>query len=214
MKETKTINTNINKVIILKEQNLNKKLIVKSNQIKNLFLIDTINKSFNCQYEIILNTNSTFNLILSSLNKSDYHKQFNIKVFHNKNAAVSKCEVFGVNKDQSQTNFYLEAYIDKKTKQNNCEQRIRGVLLSNECEIQGKPNLIIDTNNIKAKHALAIGKLNDNHLFYLQNKGLKRSDAIKLLLLSYFNVILYHIKDEHKKELLIDKIFHEIGTVE
>ncbi|MDE6562935.1 MAG: SufD family Fe-S cluster assembly protein, partial [Malacoplasma sp.] len=86
--------------------------------------------------------------------------------------------------------------------------------LSDNAEIKGKPNLIIDTNNIKAKHALAIGRLNLAHIFYLQSKGIKKSDAIKLLLLSYFNVILYKIDDEKAKERLMERIFLEIGEIQ
>jgi|GEM_PF-3479126 Fe-S cluster assembly scaffold protein SufB len=43
------------------------------------------------------------------------------------------------------------------------------------------PNLEILTNNVKASHGTAIGKLSADELFYLQSRGIKRSQAEKIL---------------------------------
>lgn len=201
-------------VYFLDDKNYTTEISLKDNETKELLIIDTLKDSVNVNINVHVLNNCDFHLVISSLNQQDFEKTYNIKVYHNADASVSKCEVFGVNKQNSKTNFFLEAIIKDDSRSNYCEQKIRGILLSNTAEIKGKPNLIINTNNIKAKHALAIGRLNLAHLFYLQNKGIKKSDAIKLLLLSYFNVILYKIKDDAEKEKLMERIFHEIGDVE
>ncbi len=201
-------------VFFLDDKNYNTEISLKDNQTSELLIIDTMKDSVDVDIKIHLESNCDFHLVISSLNQNDYEKTYNVKVYHNGDSSVSKCEVFGVNKQEGKTNFFLEAIIKDDSKSNYCEQKIRGVLLSNKAEIKGKPNLIINTNNIKAKHALAIGRLNLAHLFYLQNKGIKKNDAIKLLLLSYFNVILYKINDETKKEELMERIFNEIGDIE
>lgn len=197
----------------LDDKNYTTEISLNDNETKELLIIDTIKDSVHVNIKINVLSNCDFHLVISSLNQNEYEKTYNVKVYHNGDASVSKCEVFGINKESSKTNFFLEAIIKDDSKSNYCEQKIRGILLSNDAEIKGKPNLIINTNNIKAKHALAIGRLNLAHLFYLQNKGIKKSDAIKLLLLSYFNVILYKIKDETQKELLMERIFNEIGDI-
>lgn len=201
-----------NNVFFLNKKNYSNKIYLDSNENLELSIIDIIKDDVYVDLDIYLLNNSTFHLVVSSLN-DNFDKIFNINVHHQGNQSTSNCEVFGINKNHSSTKFYLQAYIKDDSKDNYCEQKIRGVLLSDHAEIQGKPNLIIDTNNIKAKHALAIGRLNLAHLFYLQNKGIKKSDAIKLLLLSYFNVILYKIEDEHSRERLMERIFSEIGDI-
>lgn len=201
-------------VYFLDNENLNKSIYLKNNEKQELLIIDTLKNTVDVNINIYLESDCDFHLVISSLNQHSYEKTYNVKVYHNGDSSISKCEVFGINKEQGKTNFYLEAIIKDDSKSNYCEQKIRGILLSNEAEIKGKPNLIINTNNIKAKHALAIGRLNLAHLFYLQNKGIRKNDAIKLLLLSYFNVILYKINDESQKEALMERIFEEIGDIE
>lgn len=201
-----------NNVFFLNNKNYSNKIYLNNNEDLELSIIDIIKDNVSVDLDIYLLDNCNFHLIISSLNEN-YKKTYNINVHHQGNESNSKCEVFGINKNSSKTNFYLQAYIKDDSKTNYCEQKIRGVLLSDHAEIQGKPNLIIDTNNIKAKHALAIGRLNLAHLFYLQNRGIKKSDAIKLLLLSYFNVILYKIEDEKSRERLMERIFLEIGDI-
>lgn len=202
------------KVYFLKKHDKQFEIKLKNNEFKQFLIIDILNCDVDLNINVNLLDNCEFDLVLSCLNKTKFKKTYNIKVFHDGNNSKSKCEVFGINKDESKTNFYLEAIIKKESFDNYCEQKIRGVLLSNKTEIQGKPNLIIDTNNIKAKHALAIGKLNIDHLFYLQSKGINKNFAIKLLLLSYFNVILYRLDKEEQRQELINKIFLEIGEVD
>lgn len=200
-------------IFFLDDNNYNSEIFLDNDQDKELYIIDTLKKSVNVDINVRVKNNCNFHLVISSFNQLDFEKTYNVKVYHDKNSSISKCEVFGINKDSSKTNFYLEAIIKDDSKSNYCEQKIRGILLSNNAEIKGKPNLIINTNNIKAKHALAIGRLNIAHLFYLQSKGIPKSEAIKLLLLSYFNVILYKIEDENEREKMIEHIFNEIGEI-
>lgn len=200
-------------VYFLDDKNFSTEIFVENNGKKELFIIDTIKDEVDININVYLLNDCDFHLVISSLNQSNFEKTYNVKVFHNADNSTSKCEVFGVNKEYGKTNFFLEAIIKDDSKSNYCEQKIRGILLSNDAVIKGKPNLIINTNNIKAKHALAIGRLNLAHLFYLQNKGIPKNEAIKLLLLSYFDVILHKIDDDEKREKIREKIFNEIGEV-
>ena len=200
-------------IFFLDNQNYNKEISLVSDEKKEIFVIDTIKNNVDFNLNVRLSKNCNFHLVISSLNQNDFTKTYNVKVFHDDDSSFSKCEVFGVNKNMSKTKFFLEAIIKDGSLSNYAEQKIRGILLSNDAQIEGKPNLIINTNNIKAKHALAIGSLNVAHLFYLQNKGIPKNQAIKLLLLSYFNVILYKIDNEQEREKMIENIFNEIGEI-
>ena len=50
---------------------------------------------------------------------------------------------------------------------------------NNKCNIN--PNLLIEENDVIANHSALIGKFNENEIFYLMSRGIKRDDAIKLL---------------------------------
>jgi len=55
------------------------------------------------------------------------------------------------------------------------------LLLGDKSSGTSVPNLEILTNNVKASHGTAIGKLSPDELFYLQSRGIKRTQAEKLL---------------------------------
>lgn len=203
----------MNNIIFLENHNFNKTIKVDSNKNANLYVIDTLEKETNLKIEVYVENNANVDIIISSLNKKKFYKKYNVIIHHLGNNSISTCQVFGVNNDNSHTLFDLEAIIKDNSIGNYCEQSIKGVLLSDDSKIEGKPNLIINTNNIKAKHALAIGRLNPAHIYYLQNKGISKSDAIKLILTSYFNVILYKLDNEKDRQKVIDKIYKEIGDI-
>lgn len=202
-----------NNILFLDNSSFNKTITVNDNQQQQIYIIDLMENNVDFNLNITVYNNCKVDVIISSLNRNSFNKKFNVFINHVGDDSTSICKVHGINKDQSKTYFNLEAIIKKESINNYCEQSIRGVLLSDESQITGRPNLIIDTNNIKAKHALAIGRLNQNHIFYLQNKGLTKSDAIKMLIISYFNIILHNIENEEKKEQYINKIYEAIGTI-
>lgn len=204
----------MNNIYFLDKTNYFKTINVNDDDTKELYIIDTIDEDVNAIIEVFINSNANIDIIISSFNKNKNIKKFSIKVHHLNDNSTSVCQVFGINKDVSFTTFDLEAIIKDTSKGNYCEQSIKGILLSNGAKIEGKPNLIINTNNIKAKHALAIGKLNPSHIFYLQSKGISRSEGIKLILMSYFNIILSKIKNDSDREKITNKIYKDIGNIE
>lgn len=203
----------MNNIIFLSKHNFNETIRVTNNQNKNLYIIDTLNKEVNLKIEIYVETNANVDIIISSLNQNNFSKKYNVIIHHEGNNSTSICQVFGINNNSSTSTFDLEAIIKDDSIGNYCEQSIKGVLLSDDSKIEGRPNLIINTNNIKAKHALAIGRLNPAHVFYLQSKGIPKSEAIKLILTSYFNVILYKLDNEEDRQKIIDKIFKKFDNL-
>lgn len=201
-------------ILFLDKSNYSTTINVCDNDKKELYIIDTIDDSVNVKIEVFIESNASIDIIISSFNKNQNNKKFTVKVYHLNDNSTSYCQVFGVNKDSAHTIFDLEAIIKDTSKGNYCEQSIKGILLSNGAKIEGKPNLIINTNNIKAKHALAIGKLNPAHIFYLQSKGINKMESIKLILMSYFNIIISKINNENEREKIINKIYQDIGNIE
>lgn len=47
------------------------------------------------------------------------------------------------------------------------------------------PELEIESNEVKASHAAAIGRIDEEQLFYLMSRGLKREEAVKLIIKAF-----------------------------
>lgn len=64
------------------------------------------------------------------------------------------------------------------------------LLLSPKTRAQAEPMLEIDADEVKATHAATISRLNQDHLYYLQTRGLNQIQAEKLIVDGFLQEIL------------------------
>jgi Fe-S cluster assembly protein SufD len=64
--------------------------------------------------------------------------------------------------------------------------RADGLLLSKHARIDTKPELDICANNVRAYHGATVGTLDEEALFYVQARGISRSEAVRLITLAFF----------------------------
>ena len=69
-------------------------------------------------------------------------------------------------------------------------QQNRNLLLSADAEIDTKPELEIDADDVKCSHGATVGQLNRDHIFYLKSRGLRDDEAIRLLTQAFIDDIL------------------------
>jgi Fe-S cluster assembly protein SufD len=74
------------------------------------------------------------------------------------------------------------------------------------------PNLEIETGQIEgAGHASASGRFDDEHLFYLQARGITEDDARRLVVLGFLTEIVQRIGLPELQEKLIGIIEAEVN---
>lgn len=59
------------------------------------------------------------------------------------------------------------------------EERV--LLLSDTARATAIPNLEIEANDVRCSHAAAVGKIDEEQLFYLTSRGLPRTQATRLI---------------------------------
>lgn len=91
----------------------------------------------------------------------------------------------GIAHDQSKAVFNGKIMIAKDAQQSETQQINKNLLLSNQAEIDTKPELEIYNNNVKATHGATIGALDEQALFYLYSRGIDEVTAKALLLESF-----------------------------
>jgi Fe-S cluster assembly protein SufD len=74
------------------------------------------------------------------------------------------------------------ARIAQKT---NAFQNSQGMVLGPDAKVYAMPRLIIYADDVKCSHGATTGQLDEDALFYLRARGIKRSSAISLLLASF-----------------------------
>lgn len=79
----------------------------------------------------------------------------------------------------------------------------RALLLSDEAEIDNKPELEIFADDVQCGHGATVGALDDSLLFYLRARGLDEKQAQALLIQAFVGEAIESIADEALRDLAI-----------
>lgn len=76
-----------------------------------------------------------------------------------------------------------------------------GLLLSNESRIRAIPVLDARNKDVRLTHEAAVGKLEEEQIFYLISRGFSKDEAISTLVRGFMKVELKGIPDQLKKSI-------------
>jgi Fe-S cluster assembly protein SufD len=72
-------------------------------------------------------------------------------------------------------------------------QTMRNLVLSRHARAEANPFLEILNSDVRAAHAAATGQVDDQHLFYLESRGIPRDQARRLVVFGFFEEILEQV---------------------
>ena len=158
--------------------------VQKDGELDAFFL--ALNQNLNIKV-ILKGKNAKSNIKCAYLSNKNNKLNIDIKVIHEYKNTVSNQQIKGLSTDESIVSLTAGIEIPKNT--NGCEgfQNHRGILLSDKAKIVATPQLEIWSEDVVCSHGSAVGPLPEEEVFYLETRGLKKSDAEKLLLSSFFN---------------------------
>ena len=100
--------------------------------------------------------------------------------------------------------------VRKEAQKTDAQQSNKNLMLSRDAEIDSKPQLEILADDVRCSHGTTIGQLEDDELFYLRSRGLKKAVARKLLVHGFAGEVLDGIAIEHLKNDLAAQVFSEL----
>lgn len=127
-------------------------------------------------------------------------------VRHSVGGGESKQLVKFVLADQAQGAFYGELQIAKDAQKTKTEQVNRNLLLSREAQMRTRPQLEIYADDVQASHGATTGQLDESALFYMQQRGISRDAAYRMLVAAFLKDVLDTLSDERQREELMDAI--------
>ncbi|HYN10133.1 MAG TPA: Fe-S cluster assembly protein SufD [Vicinamibacterales bacterium] len=83
------------------------------------------------------------------------------------------------------------------------KQTNKALLLTDEAQINTKPQLEIFADDVKCTHGAAIGQLDEDAMFYMRARGIAEVDARNLLIHAFANDVLTSIKIEGVRQRAI-----------
>ena len=77
--------------------------------------------------------------------------------------------------------------VSKDAQRTNALQANKNIVLSKQARAVSIPQLEIETNDVSCKHGAAVSNISDEHLFYLQSRGITLPEARKLVIAGFLS---------------------------
>lgn len=90
--------------------------------------------------------------------------------------------------------FHGRIIVHKDAQKTDAKQTNRNLLLSDESQIDTKPQLEIHADDVKCTHGATIGQIEEDALFYLRSRGIAEVAARKILLFAFAGECLGRMK--------------------
>jgi len=140
---------------------------------------------------------------LASLSGDKDNKKIFVNINHYAPGTYAKVDNYGVSKDDSKLLFAGTSNIVKGAHASKTYQNAKIMVFDERSIAIAKPILKIDENDIEASHSAGVGKISDEHLFYLTSRGLTTIEARQLITMGYLKPILVGFtEDEYKNEII------------
>jgi Fe-S cluster assembly protein SufD len=85
----------------------------------------------------------------------------------------------------------------------------KNLILNDGARADSIPSLKINTNDVRCSHGSTTGRINDEEVFYLMSRGLKRSEAEAMLIQGYFEELLEGAPEnvgEHLRGVILSRL--------
>ena len=154
------------------------------------------------QGDVLINLNkekASCDWHLASLTDSTDKKEFDVSIYHNSIGTVSHLNNYGVVRDNGKLSFSGICKIEHGSHGSKAHQNAKIMVFDKLSDGIAKPILKIDDNDIEASHAAVVGKINDEHIFYLTSRGLSVDEAKRIITLGYLKPILTGFSDENMR---------------
>ncbi len=113
--------------------------------------------------------------------------------------------------------FHGRIIVRKDAQKTDAKQTNRNLLLSDDAQIDTKPQLEIHADDVKCTHGATIGQIDEEALFYLRSRGIDEVSARKLLLLAFAGECLARMKEgpvrRHVEALVNQYVLRIAGTI-
>jgi Fe-S cluster assembly protein SufD len=134
------------------------------------------------------------------------HIDNHTRVDHRVGPATSREVFHGILNGKARCVFNGKAIVHAGADGSDAEQSNHNLLLSQQAEIDTKPELEIYADDVKCSHGATVGQLDEQALFYMRSRGLDREQARHMLTRAFAGQILARLPIASLRALLESRI--------
>ena len=151
----------------------------------------------------INSANINFNIKGLYIANENQHHDITTLMQHKEPNSKSNQHIKGILKKNSSGVFQGKVVVSKDAQKTDAFQFNQNLLLSENADVNSKPELEIYADDVKCSHGSTTGDLDEEMLFYLRSRGLNKEDAKKILIEGFINELFEEIDNEEIKEKLL-----------
>lgn len=151
------------------------------------------------------------NLRLASLSKEKEKKNYEMTLHHQAPNTFGDMDNYGIVKSNASLIIDGIGRIEKGQYQSSTHQTNKIIVFDPGCTAKANPYLYIDEYDVKASHGASVGKIDEDHLYYLQSRGLSKQDAMHLVTYGYFLPVLEFITVGSLKDRFSQVLKDKVG---
>ena len=184
---------------------------LEKNSISENFIFSTGSKFIKNEVNCNLNDQFSSAFINGVIKLTDLqHHEIKTNINHLAEKTKSYQLIKSVLNDDSKGIYQGKIFVDKKAQKTNGYQLSRALLLNENAEFDGKPELEIYADDVKCSHGSTSGNLDEDSIFYLMSRGLSHQQSKELLINGFLMEAIEKITDLKIKNLIQDLM----GTAE
>ncbi|MFT4660189.1 MAG: Fe-S cluster assembly protein SufD [Patiriisocius sp.] len=112
----------------------------------------------------------------------------------------------GIIYDKGRAVFNGKVIVEPDAQRTNAYQTNANILMSDDANINSKPELEIYADDVKCSHGSTTGQFDEDAMFYLMARGIKKQNAKKLLTEAFLSEVVDHCTIEAVRELVSNKM--------
>ncbi len=225
--EHKTLSTQVTEIFLCKGASLNlyelEETDRQNSRLAHLFVHQEENSSFN-HCNITLTNGFTRNAVNVVLNGNGAHTNLtglaicdkeqhtaNNTIIEHKAGNCTSNELYKYILDEQSTGvFNGKIHIHPDAQHTVSQQTNRNLCLTDNARMYAQPQLEIYADDVKCSHGSTVGQLDENALFYMQQRGIPKNEARNLLMFAFAGEVIENIDIDALRDrlhILIEKRF-------
>lgn len=142
---------------------------------------------------------------MAFLDKKQHADNF-IQVVHSQPNCQSNQLYKYVLDDNSSGAFAGRIHVVRDAQKTNAFQRNNNLLLTDKANMQTKPQLIIDADDVKCSHGATVGQIDEEALFYLRSRGIEEKKARLIMMNAFAHEVVQQVKIEALRNKIDDLV--------
>lgn len=134
------------------------------------------------------------------------HIDNHTRINHLQPYAISRELYKGVLKQRARGVFQGRVVVTEDAQKTDSTMHNRNLLLSNDAEVDTKPQLEIYADDVKCAHGVTVGQLEDQSVFYLKSRGIDEATARNLLTFAFASEMVDKVELAGLRKILLEQL--------